>query len=692
MGDISATSLQSTSNDLLTDNNKPKVLLLDKPLVDQNISLVGPPSDIAVPQQNTKTNKEVQKFEQKVFDQEQDTVPVRPVRRKDSLTPGGVHKSDDLTTELANDFTPSCGIKEGHSSVLQKITAYTDDHKHKQEAESVQIPTDVAPPDMKKIDGSLPTETQKTAPCKPLRRKDKTIEHPDSAFQQIDTESVCSKEREQTSCSEECPKKHSTSVKASSHVILPFKTTKGTKIMTSKPEPEKSNVEQTASLSIIKKISLPHRGKKLFSSKSGKVDTDKGITAQNAVTNRESVKPVQINNTATGDMHKIEHPVVASDKSVETINITSSQKSEDAPEIAERDKQPTHPIPRPRVRKRISGSFPDDFTATDSTPQAFHREDAQSAKQAGPSTTTELSVAQECKDFPLPHLGDQPSTSEEAMLTVPLMRSRLTIDNNIQPEDVDTSEKTLTCSNLPVPKPRVKKRLSDSFPYDVTISGSSPPLQPDTVADNLHTETVQQNEQSGLPDALPQAKNHRNATNSDSTPDNLLEDNKDSEPDNLFHLEVELSQSNPEDATVTSKETKKGSASLDFNVISEGGFVTVQGEDDVTSELEQEVLAAMQEEERSQPDSTESALDEIIKEWTFTDKHVVKDEPEKATEMVSEQANMEKASSQDDWLHVEDNEESEPMEINVRKEMRDEDVDFDFVSVVVTAGCLEDQR
>ncbi|KAK9524425.1 hypothetical protein VZT92_016820 [Zoarces viviparus] len=105
-------------------------------------------------------------------------------------------------------------------------------------------------------------------------------------------------------------------------------------------------------------------------------------------------------------------------------------------------------------------------------------------------------------------------------------------------------------------------------------------------------------------------------------------------------------------------------------------------------------------------EDTEKGLDEIIEGWTFTEKPVATDDSEKAAECVSEQADIEKvlgeevdrslsstvASSQDDWLHVEDDKDSEPLEINSRKEIRDEELDFGFVSIDVDAGCLEEER
>ncbi|XP_044041124.1 mucin-17 isoform X13 [Siniperca chuatsi] len=805
MEDISATSLQPTSNELLTDASVHREILMDKPSDFQDISQVGPQADIAVPHRGRKPKRKVPEPEQEGSNQEKDTVPLRPLRRKDSLR-DCKQKSDGLSVKLFPEVVPvqsvrkdatveiiltkpatapSSSIKKGDSSIplgvpqnghaqeSVQVTPYTGDHRQK--GESVQISMDVVPPPrVKRRDGSLPPETpQRTAPCKPLRRKDSvtrersipetndqqdleaqvsyalktsdavlpqpferssfvsgaldplqsidkpcqtatemipsqpvgrkdktTKQHSQETYfvwsgsLQADTELVCSKDTEQTSCTPEWPKKDiNTSVQASSHVIPPSET-KGIESITPKPEPEIFHVEQTAPLSVIKKIRLPQRGKRLPSSRTGKIDSNKGIMAQNLnVANKESVKPVQIENTVKGDMEEIKQSNIACDTSVDTINITSSQKSEDASEIteADEDKHTTLHIQRPCVRKRLSGSFPDDVTATESTSKASHGEEAQAAKQGGPSsissTAKELSKVQHSTGIPPLSLGDQPSTSTEEVGPVKLRRSRLTSEGSVQVEDGDISEMTPGASSLPVPKPRVKKRLSGSFPHDIAISGSPPACLPVAVTDTIGHESVQQNEQSRLPVPLPRAKKRLSATYSDSTPP----------VDNLLPLEIEFSQRNLEDTSVTSKETKKGSISLDSSVISEGGFVTIQREDDVSSELEREVLAAMEEEEFPQ------ALDEIIEGWTFTDNPVVTDDSEKAAEAVSDiekvlEAEVDRslastvASSQDDWLHVEDDKDSEPTEINSRKEMRDEELDFGFVSVDVVAGCLEEER
>ena len=392
---------------------------------------------------------------------------------------------------------------------------------------------------------------------------------------------------------------------------------------------------------------------------------------------------------------------VASDAHVDTIDITSSNKSKDASEMAEaeKNKQTTICIPRPRVRKRLSGSFPEDVTAMENTSKVSHGEETQTARQGDPSsissTTKELSKVQHSKGSPPLPLGGQSSAATEEVAPVKLRRSRLTIENSDQVEDSCVSEKTPESLSLPVPKPRVKKRLSDSFPADITVSGSPPSCLSDTVTDTTGHESVQQNEQSSLPVPLPRAKKRLSATYSDSTPP----------VDNLFPQEMEFSQRNQEDTSATSKETEEGSTLLDSSVISEGGFVTIQGEDDVASQLEREVLEAMGE-EFPQIDSfedTEKALEEIIEGWTFTEKPAVTDDSEKAAEAVCEKVDIEKileaevdrslaSSSQDGWLHVEDEKGSEPMGINSRKEMRDEELDFGFVSVDVDADCLEEER
>lgn len=790
MEEISATSLKPASNKSLTDANANREIFVHKPSDFQHLSPVGPQADITVPQRGRKPKRNVPEPQQQMCDQEKDTVPLRPLRRKDSLTPDRKQKSDGLSVKLfpvpsvGKDATGevistqpaiflSCNINKGDSriplgepqkeyaqeKVGAQVTPYTGELRQKVEAESVQISMDVVPPPrVKRRDDTFPPETpQRTAPCKPLRRKDNSTREtavsktndqnnlkaqvsstlkasdPDppqpseksydvsdvlEPLQSFDNlgqtatemiplqpvgrkdqtttnlflqeELVCSKGTEQISCTQEFPKKdNNTSVQASSHVIPPSET-KGIESIALKTEI--FHVDQTSSLSIIQRICLPH-GKRWTSSKSARNDSDKGIMAQNSnVANMECVKPPI--NTVMGDMEEIQQSNIVGDTAVDATNITFFQKSEDASEIAEaqKQKQTRIGIPRPRMRKRLSGSFPEDVTAIESTSKASHGGVAQGARPDGPSfissTTKELLKVQHSEGFlPLP-LGHQPSVSAEEVAHVMLRRSRFNIESTVQVEDDDISEKTPGALSLPVPKPRIKKRLSGSFPGDITISASPPPCLSDTAADTIDNESVQQNGQSGLPVPLPRAKKGLSATYSDSTP----------HVEGLFPLQKEFSQKTPEEIFIMYKETKEGSISLDSSVISEGGFVTIQGEDDISSELEREVLAAMAEEEFAHADSvedTDKALDEIIEGWTFTDKPVVTDDLEK--DAMSEEAEIEKvleaevnrSLAADDWLHVVNDKDNE---LKSRKEMRDEELDFGFVSVDVAAGSLKEER
>ncbi|XP_034080702.1 nascent polypeptide-associated complex subunit alpha, muscle-specific form-like isoform X2 [Gymnodraco acuticeps] len=727
MEGVSATSQQPTSNESLTGTNVHKEMLMDKPAGCQDISPIGPQADFAVPQRGRKPKRKVPDPQKKKFDQKEETVPVRPLRRKDSLTPDRKHKTDSLTVkpppevvpvhsegrnaadEIQPAADPCCNLNKQDTSTALDVPQNghaqdepnTGDYRQKEETKSVQSIVVVAPPRVKRRDSSLP-------PVKPPRRKgsvardsfvrktndqqylkaqvscslnttDPVSSQPcessssapcagedsvGSASLQTDTELVCSK---QTSSTPGSPKKDSnTAVQASSP--------KEIESITPKQEPDTFCAKQTASLSIIKKIRLPKRNKKLTSSKSGKIETDE----------KSQEKPVQIENA----MEEIKQTNNAGDASVDKSNTTYCQKSQDASEIAESEmgKQTTLQT----------------VTAMASTSTVSHVEDAEreGCPSSLSSTTKEWSMVPHSKGVPSP-LGDKPSTSTEEDAPVKLRRSRLIIESIVQVEDAHISEKPSGASSLPVPKPRVKKRLSGSFPDDITISGSSPSCQEDKGTDNTCLGSVQQNEQSSLPVPLPRAKKRLSATYSDSPPP----------VDNAFPIEMELSQINLEDTSATSKETKEGSTSLDSRVISE---VPVEGEDGAAaSELEQGMLEAMGEEDFTLVDSvedTEKALDEIIKGWTFTERPVATRDSENATKLGSEQADIEKvlgaevdmslastvASSQDDWLHVandkDNDKDGELTEINSRKEMRDEELDFGFESVDVDTGCLQEER
>ncbi|AWO95795.1 putative EH domain-binding protein 1-like protein 1 [Scophthalmus maximus] len=707
--EISATSLQCTSNESFTDANEHREAQTGKPSDDQNISPVGPQPDISVSQRGRKPKRKVPEPEQKGSHQEKAIVPRRPLRRKDSLTPDRKKQHDGLSvkllsevvpvksvekystderipTQLATDPAPPCCINKGdggdplvvpqngQESVGPQMKQERE-HEHKGRAESAPISMYVAPPRVKRRDGSLPPGTpQKTSPCKPRRRKDSVTREKSVQIthNQQDLEAQVSPALAKSDLGPPQPCQSSSDVSGAveplQNIVKQCQT--ATEMIPSKPVEriDQTTKQHSQEADCFGSASLQTEAK-LVSSK----DTE-----------QTSCDPEWS---------------IAGHTAVDAVNL-KSEISENRPEIgeAERDKLTTQPIPRPRLRKRHSGSFPDDFKTTERT-QTSHAEEALAARQSGPSsissTTKELPIVEHSKDHPLPPLVHQPSTTPVEVGGVRLRRNRLSIDSSVQVENGDTSQNSPGPSSLPVPKPRVKKRLSDSFPEDITIFSSPPPCESDTKADLIGHETVQQNEQSSLPLPLPRAKKRVSATYSDSTPP--------------VDPPLESTQRNPEDTLVTSKETKEWSSSMDISVVTEGGFVTIQGEDDVASEVERDVLGAMQEEHFCHSDSvedTEKSLDEIIEGWTFTEKHVVVDDSENVTEVVSEQDDIEKvlevevdkslastaASSQEDWLHVEGDKDSEPMEIMSRKEMGDEELDFGFVSVDVAAGCLEEER
>ncbi|XP_060887483.1 uncharacterized protein ehbp1l1a isoform X2 [Labrus mixtus] len=766
MEEIVATPLQPSSNDSLAVPDVHREILMEKTADLKDISPVGPQADIVVPKRGRRPKRKVQEPPQKFSDQERHTAPVRPLRRKDSLTPDRKQNTNSVlgknipevipleavrkdasaeTVATQSAISTSCSMKKeeqdstillgvpqndhvGESPITQ-VKQDGADHRQATETEPVITSVDEVPPHHgKRRDGSFPPDTpQRTAPCKPQRRKDRSSRDssipkapdqqdlnaqmtsapkspdpvptqpceqnpeahgiknigklfqnaaeiipsgqvetkdltPTSSFGSGDTELVISKDKEKIHCSLE-----STSVQDSSNAS-PSLEIKECESVTKMQEPEIFPVEQTTSLSIIKKIRLPQRGKRLPSRKSGKNNFEKeNIEQKLNVTNEESVKPTQIVDDAIGHTEEEKQTTISKDTSVETINITTSKKAEDTLEKAdaESNKDITLQIPKPRARKRLSGSFPENITAIESTSKA-------TLGGSGPPSFSSNSRS------------DEPSTSPEEVAPVKL-RSRKRVESSGKVKE--------EASSLPVPKPRVKKRLSGSFPDDTTVSG---PCPSDTATDNIGQESVQHNEQSGLLVPLPRTKKRLSATYSDSTPP----------VDNFFPPEIESSQKSQAETSVLSKEPKEGSTSMDSSVVSVGDFVTVQGEDDATSELEREVLAAMREEfpHADSVEDTAKALEEIIEGWTFTDKPVVADKL--AVGAMSELADMEQvlgaevdrslastvASSPDDWLHVGADKDGEHVETTSRKELRDEELDFGFVSVEVAAGCLEEQQ
>ncbi|XP_071403276.1 EH domain-binding protein 1-like protein 1 [Centroberyx affinis] len=680
-----------------------------------------------VPPEQSQRADHIQREESESVQIPTDLVPPHRVKRRDgSLPPEAPQKTDDVSPNLE---APHKSLKRKGSFTRETSVTVTDDQQDlKAQAGTALGTSDLVPPRrsrrssnvsgapklLQNIDEPSQTATE-LIPPRPVRRKDSfTMQH--------------SEKTNVTGSGPVTDSDFNTSVPAPTEVIPPLESEVNDSIPP-KPEPEPElftdfGVGQTIPLSIIRKIAPPRRSKKLPSSKSDKIGNDEGITVENLnAENKESLAPVQMENMLIDfvekDREEIKQSHIADGTYVQVVDIASSQTSEDTkPEVETKDQPASLPVPMPRARKRLSGSFPDDFTTAEGAScvqshvsrsrQASHGEEALPIRQRGcspvASTSAGLMTLQHStRSSSLPPLpsDDQRSTSGEAVAPVCLRRSRLNIESKVQVEGGDSSDQTLGPSGLPVPKPRVKKRLSGSFPDDFTPSSSPSPCLPDTAIETMVHETVQQNEQSSLPVPMPRPKKRLSATYSDSTPP----------ADTLFPLEIESSESKPEVTPPTGQEAREGSTSLESSIISEGGFVTIPGADDVTAELEQEVLAVLAETDFPRPDSVEDtinekALEESIEGWTFTDKSVLTEDIEKATEAVSDQTDTEigleaepdktfaptVTPAQDDWLHVEGDKDSEPMEINLSKEMGVEEVDFGFVSVDVAAGGLEEER
>lgn len=665
MEEISASYLHPSSNKSLTDTSCYRELIEDKTSDFQHLNPVGSQADIIIPQRGRKPRREVQQVQQQVSDQEKDTIPLRPLRRKDSLTPDRKNKLVDLSVKLS----PVCSGEKGNSNIHRvehqkklspekcgaQVTPHTGEHRQQVEVESLHISVDAVPPPRVKRDATCPPEIPKrTIPCKPLRRRDNASK-----------ERVVSQMNNQQNLQTQV----NSTLGASDPDLKPIK--KGCDVsgvpellQSSYNVCEKYTEVVPSSLSIIQRI-RPSRAKRWTASKPAPNESDKEMMAQNS--NVASV---------IGDMKQIKQINIVGDVADDTTRIASSQKSEDPSEIAaEEQTQIKIHLPKPRMRKRLSGPLPGNITTIESISKASHEDvtrgiGVDSSLLNSPTTKDSLK-ALHCEGVhPFP-LGNQPSISTE-VANVTLRRSRYNVKSDSQGEDGHILEKTPGTLNLPVPKPRIKKRLSGSFPDEITIAES--PRQ-----------SVPQNGQSNLPFALPRAKKCLSAPYSDSTP----------HVKSLLPQEKGFGLKNPEDEFITNREAKECSRSLDASMISEGGFVLA--EDDISSELEREVLEAMAEDEFPRAEfveDAEKALDEIMEGWTFTSKPVAVDlekdaiSAEPATEKVSE-TEINRSFVVDDWLHVVNDEDNE---LKSRKEFRDEELDFGFVSVDVATSSLKEER
>lgn len=659
MEEMPATSQQPASNQLLTDADF------------QLASATGPQANNAAPLRGRKPNMKVPGLQKQECDQEKESVPVRPVRRKDSLTPEHKQNSEDLTIkffpvhpagkDITVDIIPtqtasfsSFNIAKGDSSFslsgpqknlaqdTVKVTTYSGGYRQNVEAPvSKDVDSSLR---VKRGDGSYLAKTSETtAPCKPLRKKvchnatkeesvSKINDHQNLQAQTSlkalgSSANVCQTASEmillqpvenQITNTEQITYDQKLSKKVNCAFVQdPCDETKRNENVA--PTTETLHVDQPTSLSIIQRIRLPH-GKRLKSSAA-----------------------IQIKDPVMDDQQELRQTNIVGEAAVGHTGHVRSQES------------------------------------------IFKASHEHTAQGKGPDGSSFITPSSEGL-LKVQYKGHQPCVfSQEGACAILRGRSPNN-EMNVQGEDGGIPEKTPVSSGLPVPKPRTRKCLSGLFADDTNSATPASCLPNDKESEDK--ESDQQNEQLTLPVPLPRAKKRLSATYSEST----------QHEDGLLLQQNEVSQKNTEDTPISCKETTEGSTSLNSSVISEGGHVTIQGGGDGSSELVKEVLAAMTEEEFSHTDSTEDkekALDEIIEGWTFTDKPGVTDHLEQHS--ISEQAEIEKVLGTevdkffagDDWLHVVNDKD---VEHKSRKEMRDEEVDFGFVSVDVAAGSLQEDR
>ncbi|XP_016097592.1 uncharacterized protein [Sinocyclocheilus grahami] len=229
------------------------------------------------------------------------------------------------------------------------------------------------------------------------------------------------------------------------------------------------------------------------------------------------------------------------------------------------------PVPMPRSKKHLSGSFPDDLPAPSSTP---------------PSQADSDNIFLQTED------------RQYSSLPVPMPRVKKRLSGSF-PDDLPTPSSTLPSqavsdnifnktddhqdSSLPVPMPRSKKRLSGSFPDDLPAPSSSPSSQADS--DNIFLQT-EDHQDSCLPVPMPRVKKRLSGSFPDDlpTPSSTLPSQAGS--DNIFNkteghqnsslpvpmprVKKRLSGSFPDDLTVPSSCPPPPVDLLDIGVL-EGG-------------------------------------------------------------------------------------------------------------------------
>lgn len=438
-----------------------------------------------------------------------------------------------------------------------------------------------------------------------------------------------------------------------------------------KPESESFadfGVEPTKCLSIIRKIAPPRSSKKGPTVKS--ISKAEGDTCEKERNLSQVLKVVK---------------TPSAQKSEEVAPIPLTQESD------KNDIQLSLPIPLPRAKKQLSGPFLDAHEGMAPCFLSASKEiEAKPRRQRGRRSVTHLcprqleTSQQNKRSHSLP---PRSSADQQAVPTIRPRRSRLDIESKAELIGDDDTER----SGLPVPKPRIKKHWSGSFPDNFTAAGASSPSSMDELnkmaCDEMVVHCTEQSSIS-LPIPMPRSKKRLSATYPDST----------LPPEAVPFTDTESCSVKREVTSSDNREATEFIPSLEASTHSEGGFVTIPGSEYVTIESDQEAdkIRVSCEGELFQQEFvgdavlTVNAKEESIEDWTFTDKSARTQDVKIVTGPVAEKGFASTATGpQEDWLHLEKMNESEHKNIDLGQEVGVEEVDFCLVSVA--AGDVEEE-
>ncbi|XP_067117630.1 uncharacterized protein ehbp1l1a isoform X3 [Osmerus mordax] len=621
--------------------------------------------------------------------------PHRPLRRKDSLTPEPPKQKADEPGSLTSQENTIADTVPAHGVTASEVSSCPEPPQEMNKP--VQVAMGLIPPKPPRRRVSLTPEPSQKAHLEdnktseagtelvpPVRSRRASKATPEPTQISDDLEDISGR-----SAAEEVPTTCETKTQ-DDLLIEPVQT----------ETDSDSGVGETAPLSIIRMIG-PSRCKKTQgpSAKSRESDGAEEATTVEAL-NAESTAPVHINNPLRDSQVKQSQTSteMATFETVEDEPTVAS--AEDAASRVKMEVEQLLPVPMPRVKKRLSGTFPnDDFPPLDVTSPVLSDasttadEATRPPRERGRSPATSASRGLDPpqhgdRSSSLPPLspGD-PSTPDE--LVVPLRRKR----SRVQIDGSESAHPAGGPAGLPVPKPRGRKRLSGSFPDDFNApsplslcpldSTSKMSDQDRTLGDepypSLSPVPCPRTSLKSFSDLIPPLDSPI-STQSDAPESKLIPPQKDEEP--------------------TSQEVMSSASMETSTEASDDGFVTVQ----VPSGLKQEVDPQDVPEEQANAtispttDSVEvtagkRALEESTESWTFADtESFVTEDSEKDEAIPETTCASTPASGQEDWLHVDRAREPEQTDTDSSKEMGvEEEVDFGFMSIAVATSDLEEK-